>query len=419
MGHDPLTAPGWTPWRTVLAFGYVSLSADMVYEAMRGAAGPLLGSLGASALTVGIVTGVGEGIALILRLVTGPWADAGGRHWRLTVVGYGLTAVCVPLLAVTPALGAAGVAVAAALILLERTGKAIRSPSKSALLARVAKESGRGRAFGVHKAMDQVGAFAGPLAVSGMAALTGVLWPGLALMAIPGAVCLVLLAQLRRKVPSIADPDPEEVPVADGARPAPVRRFGTAALGLDLPAEFHRFSLAAALATAGLMTFGVISYRFVAHDVFPAAAAPLVYAGAMAVAAVAALGAGEVFDRWGGRTLLLVPLLVAGMPVLAFAESAWLVLAGVALWGAATGILDSTVKAQVAALVPGPRRASGYGVFAAVQGLGAVGGGAVAGALADHHTGWLAIGVAALQLVAFVLLERTTSTRAREVSPAR
>ncbi|HWI42822.1 MAG TPA: MFS transporter [Nocardioides sp.] len=420
MGHDPLTAPAWTPWRTVLAFGYVSLSADMVYEAMRGASGPLLGSLGASALTVGIVTGAGEGIALILRLVTGPWADAGGRHWRLTVVGYGLTAVCVPLLAVTPALGAAGIAVAATLILLERTGKAIRSPSKSALLARVAKESGRGRAFGVHKAMDQVGAFAGPLAVSGMAALTGVLWPGLALMAIPGAVCLVLLAQLRRKVPSITGPDPEEL-AAPAPSPTSVRRFGTAALGLDLPVEFHRFSLAAALATAGLMTFGVISYRFVEHGVFPAAAAPLVYAGAMAVAAVAALGAGELFDRWGGRTLLLVPALVAGMPLLAFADSAWLVLGGVALWGAATGILDSTVKAQVASLVPGPRRASGYGVFSAVQGLGAVAGGAAAGALADHHTGWLAIGVAALQLVAFVLLERTTSRRgrSRELSRAR
>jgi hypothetical protein len=98
----------WTPWRTVFAFGLVSLAADMVYEGMRAVAGPFLGSLGASALTVGVVTGAGEAVALVLRLVTGPWADRSRRHWSLTVAGYAMTAVCVPLLAVTPFLGGAG-----------------------------------------------------------------------------------------------------------------------------------------------------------------------------------------------------------------------------------------------------------------------------------------------------------------------
>ena len=128
----------WTPWRTVAAFGLVSLSADMVYEGMRSVSGPFLGSLGASALTVGIVTGAGEAIALALRVVTGPLADRSGRYWGLTIVGYAMTAVCVPLLALAPYLGAAGLAVASILILLERTGKAVRSPSKSALLAHLA-----------------------------------------------------------------------------------------------------------------------------------------------------------------------------------------------------------------------------------------------------------------------------------------
>lgn len=68
---------------------------------------------------MGIITGLGEGIALILRLLTGSWADRSQRHWRLTVVGYAMTAISLPLLAVTPFLGAAGVAVAATLILLE------------------------------------------------------------------------------------------------------------------------------------------------------------------------------------------------------------------------------------------------------------------------------------------------------------
>ena len=83
---------------------------------------------------------------------------------------------------------------AATLILLERVGKAVRSPAKSALLARMAASTGRGRGFAVHKALDQVGAFAGPLLLAGVAAVTGVLWPGLALLAVPGAVSLLLLA---------------------------------------------------------------------------------------------------------------------------------------------------------------------------------------------------------------------------------
>jgi sugar phosphate permease len=223
-GRSPSAAPSWSPWRAVVAFGLVSLAADMVYEGMRAVAGPLLGSLGASALTVGLVTGAGEAVALVLRLVSGPWADRSQRHWQLTVVGYAMTAVCVPLLAITPLLGVAGVAVAATLILLERVGKAVRSPAKSALLARMAASTGRGRGFAVHKALDQVGAFAGPLLLAGVAAVTGVLWPGLALLAVPGAVSLLLLAQLRRRVPSVAEPGPEDA--APGPAPARGRPAG-------------------------------------------------------------------------------------------------------------------------------------------------------------------------------------------------
>lgn len=400
---EDATASSWSPWRTVVAFGLVSLAADMVYEGMRAVAGPLLGSLGASALTVGLVTGAGETVALVLRLGTGPWADRSHRHWRLTVAGYTMTAVCVPLLAVTPALGALGVAVAAALILLERTGKAVRSPAKSALLARMTAQTGRGRGFAVHKALDQVGAFAGPLLLTGATAVTGVLWPGLALLAVPGAVSLLLLGQLRRKVPSLADPD-----VAERAT-APATRRGAgglraSVLGADLPREFHVFSLAVALTTAGLMTFGIISFHFVSAGLVPLAAAPLVYALAMAVEAVAALATGRLLDRHGGRVLLLVPLVVAAVPPLVFAPGLSPVLVGVALWGAATGIQDSTVKAHVAELVPAPRRATAYGVFAAVQGLGALAGGGMAGALATDHPDWLTVCVASLQVVAIVLL---------------
>jgi hypothetical protein len=201
---------------------------------------------------------------------------------------------------------------------------------------------------------------------------------GLALLAVPGAVSL-LLAQLRRRVPSVAEPGPEDAAPGPAPRGWSARGLPVAVLGADLPREFHLFSLAVACATAGLMTFGVISFRFVEAGLVPLAAVPLVYAGAMAVAALAT---GGLFDRYGGRVLLAVPLVVATVPPLVFAPNLWPVLAGLVLWGAATGIQDSTVKAYVADLVPSRRRSTAYGVFAAVQGLGALAGGALAVALA-------------------------------------
>src|SRR4051794_32046714 len=96
------SAPSWSPWRAVVGFGVVSLAADMVYEGARSVTGPLLGALGASALLVGLVTGVGEALALVLRLPFGSRVDRSGDYWPATIAGYALTAVCVPLMAVTP-----------------------------------------------------------------------------------------------------------------------------------------------------------------------------------------------------------------------------------------------------------------------------------------------------------------------------
>lgn len=387
----------------------------MVYEGMRAMAGPFLATLGASALVVGLVTGAGEGIALVLRLATGVWADRSHNHWRLTILGYAMTAVSVPLLAVTPFLGGAGLAVATTLILLERTGKAVRSPSKSALLARMASSTGRGKGFATHKALDQVGAFSGPLLLAGAAAATGLLWPGFALLAVPGALSLVLLAQLRRRAPMIAEED----------EAGPLRPSGGAkavAWGVvagDLPRAFHLFSWASAMMTAGLMTFGVISFRLVDDALMSAAAVPLLYALAMAVEALAALGTGHLFDRKGSRVLLVVPVLVAAVPLAVFSSQLWLVFAGVLLWGSATGIQDSTVKAFVADLVPAPRRATAYGVFAAVQGLGALAGGGMAGALVTSHVPVLAAVIGALQVVAFTLLLRVTRHRPQDPTRSR
>ena len=389
-------APRWSPWRAVVGFGVVSLFADAVYEGARSITGPLLGSLGASALLVGVVTGAGEALALVLRLVFGPRVDRTGSYWSMTVSGYALTAICVPALALSPFLGAAGLAVACVLVLAERTGKAVRSPAKSTLLAHAADPVGLGRGIGVHKALDQIGAFAGPLLVAAVVAATGALWPALAVLAVPGAVAIAVLVWLRVR---IGDPLGEQVRMS-----APRPRESLLQTGRALPRRFWLFAASAGLTTAGLVTFGVISYQLVRHEVVAVAAVPVVYAGAMAAAAVAALATGWLHDRSKGRTLLVLPFLVAAVPALAFSATWPVALAGVLLWGAAGGIQDSTVKALVAQLVPVERRGTGYGLFAVVQGAAAVTGGALAGALSARSVPALVAVVAVLQLAALALL---------------
>ncbi|MEP6631074.1 MAG: MFS transporter [Lapillicoccus sp.] len=397
--RDAVTHTVLTPWHAVVGFGVVSLAADMVYEGARAVTGPLLGQLGAGALLVGVVTGAGEAAALVLRLVFGAAADRTGRYWGLTLAGYAMTAVTVPLLAVTPFLGVLGLGVACTLVLVERAGKAVRSPAKSTLLSYAAEGVGLGRGFGVHKALDQVGAFAGPLVVAGVAALTGALWPGFAVLAAPGVASLVLLFWLRRRLGG------PEVPARTSA-PLPLRHP-------DLPRAFWMFAASSGAATAGLVTFGVIAFHLSREHLVADAAIPVVYAGAMAVEALAALAVGFLFDRMGARVLYVLPPLVAAVPALAFGVSLPLVLLGIGLWGAATGLQDSTVKALVADLVPSGRRATAYGWFAAVQGGAALAGGTLAGALYERSLPVLVALVAATQVVALVLYAVTLHPGAR------
>jgi predicted MFS family arabinose efflux permease len=174
-----------------------------------------------------------------------------------------------------------------------------------------------------------------------------------------------------------------------------------------LPRVFWLFAAASAATTGGLVTFAVVAYHLTQDHVVPIAAVPLVYAGAMGAGALAALGPGWLFDRIRGRVLLGLPLLVAAVPVLAFAGSPPIDIAGVLLWGVAAAVLDSAMKALVADLVPASRLAAAYGVFAAIQGAAAIGGGVMAGALYERSLPGLLAAIAASQIVALVLLIAT------------
>jgi MFS family permease len=401
-------------WGPVVGFGLVSLATDMVSDGARPLGGPLLAQLGASALFVGVVTGAAEAASQGLRLVFGPWADRTGKYWTFTMAGYVLTAVCIPLLALTPFTGTAGMALAAVLIIGDRVGKAVRSPAKTVLLAAVAGPVGRGRGFAVHKSLDLAGALLGPLLVSAVLVATGSLPAAFAVLIIPAAAALAILVWLRRRVRDPgADkpaPDPSGLPKGSGGNPAgrPPSAFSSV---------FILFAFAAFFWSAGLVAFGVISYHLTADVAVPVSVVPLLYAGAMGAAAVGAFASGVLYDRAGAAVLLALPVLIVGVPVLALAPSAWLVLAGVLVWGAATGIQDSTVKALVADLVPQPRQGTAYGVFAAFEGAGALAGGVLYGSLYGARPA-LITAVAALQATALILL-LVTLHRARHASPGR
>ncbi len=143
----------------VLLIGVLSFFADFAYEGARSITGPFLGVLGATGAIVSIVAGLGEFLGYGLRLLSGPLAERTGRLWPITIFGYVLQMTAVPLLAL-----AGNWETAAALILLERIGKAIRNPPRDVMLSYAARDIGYGWGFGVHEALDQFGALCGPSA---------------------------------------------------------------------------------------------------------------------------------------------------------------------------------------------------------------------------------------------------------------
>jgi MFS family permease len=381
------------PLRFVLIFGLVSGLGDFVYEGARSIVGPYLATFGASALLVGVVTGVGEGVALVFRLFSGRLSDRTGRHWAITITGYAITMISVPLLAVAGPLW-----LACAFIIGERFGKAVRTPARDTMLAEASTELGRGRAFAVHEALDQAGALVGPLVVALVLATGHSYKAGFAWLAVPGALAMLTLFYLRRNVPRPAAYDPTVVAVQ--TKPVSIHGFSRI---------YWQYSVFTATTLAGFATFAVLGYHLQHRHVVSPATIPVMYAVAMGLAALGALGSGWVYDRVGLRGLIVLPLLGAAIPFLSFSTTAVLVWIGAALWGLVMGIHESTMRAAVADLVPRERRGVGYGTFTAVYGLAWLVGAAIIGGLYDVSIDaaiTFVVAVQAVALVAFIPLLR-------------
>ncbi|MGZ3335274.1 MAG: MFS transporter [Isosphaeraceae bacterium] len=348
--------------RFVVLLGVVSLFADMTYEGARSVTGPFLAVLGASGTAVGLIAGLGELIGYSLRLASGYLADRTGRYWAITLVGYGLNMIAVPLLAV-----AGRWEIAAALMICERVGKAIRTPARDAMLSHATHQVGHGWGFGLHEAMDQAGAVVGPLIVAAVLATGGEYRTGFAVLLVPATVTLGILLLARWLYPSPRDLEPATLIYH----------------GRGFPLAFWLYLAAAALVAAGYADFPLIAYHFGKTSVVPAGWIPVFYAAAMGVDALAALAFGRCFDRFGLATLIVAVLCSAFFAPLVFLGGFYPALGGMALWGIGMGAQESILRAAIAGMIPRDRRGVAYGVFNSSYGLAWFAGSAAMGILYD------------------------------------
>lgn len=372
--------------RFVVLLGAVSLFADLTYEGARSVTGPFLATLGASGFVVGAVAGGGELVGYGVRLVGGRVAERTGRMWAITLGGYAVNLVAVPLLAL-----AGNWPVAAALMIGERVGKGIRVPPRDAMLSHATERTGHGWGFGLHEAMDQLGAVAGPLVVALVVAGGHRYNTGFAVLAVPAVCALAVLVAARRRYPHprafAAASDP--VPSTEGH-----------------VESFWWYLLAAALFAAGFADFSLIAFHFQHSHLISPGGIPVLYALAMAVDGAAALVLGRLFDRVGLIAVAVGATIAAFFAPLAFSHAVAAAVIGVVLWGIGMGSQESIMRAMVAKLVPADRRASAYGLFNAAFGVAWFVGSVLIGVLYDSSRVALIGFSVAVQLLALPFLWR-------------
>jgi MFS family permease len=399
----PAAAKKRLAWEIIVIFGVVSLVGDVIYEGARSVNGPYLKTLGASAALVGLIAGIGEFLGYATRLASGWFADRTKAYWLFTIVGYG-TLVSVPLLAL-----AGSWQVAAVFIVLERFGKAVRAPSKDTILSTATKSVGTGVGFGLHEAMDQIGALIGPLVFTAVFAFSrrgsdlaaykagyGWLW-------IPFAVLMlsVLYAFLRV-------PDPEKLePIAPKKAEAET-----------LSRTFWLYTAFTIATTLGFVGWPILSYHYAASGILPGAEIALFYAVAMGVDGLTALIVGLAYDklkklkgteRGGLTTLVVIPLLSVVIPILGFGSTKAAAIGAAVVWGIVMGTHETIMKSAIADITPLRKRGTGYGVFNTAYGFAVFASSALMGLLYDRSVVALVVMSVAAEAVAipvFLALRR-------------
>lgn len=312
----------------------VSLLGDLVYEGGRSVSGPLLESLGATLLVAGSLSG-GEVLLVAGRTLGGLLAQRIGRsaaYWGIMIVGYS-TNLAIPAIAMVSSWEAA-----LALYMLERFGKGLRAPVRDAIIADVTSGMKRGLVFGAHELLDQIGAVLGPLVVFYLVMRSGY---EVALLALSLPAILAILLILAAWI----------------LRPESESRIATSSAS---NVDVLWISLSTGLAMASLLHWGTASYAI-------GEVAPLLYAVAMAVDAVAAPVFGALYDRRGSAALRVLPVLSAASTLLFFSGNVTLFAIA---WGLATSAYEVLPRAMVADVSARGRLGASYSVLYLFMGLG-------------------------------------------------
>ena len=361
----------------ILLFGIVSMFSDMTKDSAESIRGAFLSLMGASAATIGLVSGLGELAGYSLRIVSGRLADRTRKYWPIVIAGYCLELITIPALALV---GENGWIAACVLLVIQKAGKAIKKPAKDTVVSFAASQEGAGKAFGLQELLDQFGAVLGPM-------LLYVIMLFKTALAVPAIITLTLLIVTRYNFPNPErfEPDAKEyVPLkAD-------RRFVLYIIGICF------------------FAFGFLDYSLVAmhvsrtaSDIISAEALPLLYSAAMLVDAMAALLFGYLYDRWGMKVLVVSAIVSAPFSFLVFlGNSSLTLIAGVVMWGIGMGAQESILKAAVHDMTAKSSRATGFGIFSLAFGVAWFLGSWALGALYDVNLTLMAAVSASCQLLA-------------------
>ena len=367
-------------FRFVLIFGCVNFFADMTYEGGRSIIGPFLGYLGASATIVGFVAGFGEMVGYGLRSITGYFADKTRQYWAVTFVGYAINMLAVPALAL-----AGSWPLAAALLVAERTGRAIRKPAVESMLSHAGQSIGQGWVFGLNEALDQTGATLGPLLAAWILYRHGGYHHAFAALLTSALLCLAVLT-----VTWFLFRRPQEL--------AGIPKSATPSKGFSR--SYWLYVTAGALIAAGFADFSLISFHFQKSATVPPSWIPVFYAVAMATGAISAPIFGKLLDRLGLSVLFIAFSISAFFAPLVFLFGSGLELFGMILWGLGMGAQDSCLKAVLAGVVSSEKRSTAFGVFDTGFGIAWFAGSAIMGVLYDKSILGLVIFSVILQLAA-------------------
>jgi len=386
---DRLKISKRTAYVAILTLGLVSMLGDIVYESGRGIAPNYLMFLGASAFTVGIISGAGEFLGYGARLISGALSDKSKAYWIFIFVGYGLI-LAIPLIGFTFSLELVIV-----LILLERLGKALRSPSRDTVVSIIGKNVGSGKAFGIHEAVDQIGAIIGPLLFAAVLFFTANNYQAaFGILIIPFILMMIVIAYTYRKVGKSIEAEVQNIK----QEKAPLSR------------GFWFYCLAVFFNTLGLIPVALILFSgsLILQPLGQAWMVPILYVVVQAVDAPMALVSGHLFDKLGVKILVL-PFALAVLPVffVSYGGLVGIIFACIT-FGLVLGMQESIYRAAVCELVPLGRRGTAYGIFNAILGFGTLASGVIFGYFLDKgYSVIVLVGFALmLQLFAIIALSR-------------